>query len=141
MNVLLINVFFCSNRALNEEAKRLKQTKLTVLSTTPDVDEFWSILHEREENAQNETKLARQLEKEDLGHMVGPQLESLKNHLKKVLLCCELAALQADVLVERNQMIDDAVGNVTQIIELENELSNLLKGVDRSINFNLTSKK
>lgn len=96
--VLCSNCVFFSDFSLNPDKKGLLEARSQSAWKPPNPNEFWSILHEKEENAEAATRIARQLENEDLGHLVGPQLERLKNQLKKVHLCSEVVAIQGPIL-------------------------------------------
>ena len=80
--VLCSNCVFFSDFSLNPDKKGLLEARSQSAWKPPNPNEFWSILHENE----------------DLGHLVGPQLERLKNQLKKVHLCSEVVAIQGPIL-------------------------------------------
>ena len=97
--------------------------------------EFFAILQQKDDNREAENKLAEQIKSEDLGYLIGPQLEKLSEQLKKIQLCSEVARIQSQTLMERGQMPDISTEKTKQIIQLESQLCQLLKKNDSKLQF------
>ncbi len=110
----------------------MKEEPIQSKRRDPEKD-FFAILQQKDENREAENKLAEKVKSEDLGYLVGPQLEKLSDQLKKIQLRSEVARTVGQTLLERNQMPDISIEKTKQIIQLENQLCVLLKNNDSKL--------